>query len=225
MAIFRPSPIVGAISGNLGSVNFGNARFGPFVRRKAYPSASRSARRVENSAIYSGASPAWRALTAPQRIAWRSAAAEYGHLNRLAVSSPLSGWQFYLKYYVYAAHFFFAAPVAPPIIVTQTPPSSYVLDLQSAGGSEITVQRPASPDVITWELQLSRPWSVFADRPSKCWTWTAGDVNFAIAIDIDDELAAAFAPLEAREIFWARVRCAQVDTLPSPWLVESAVVA
>lgn len=225
MAIFRPSPIVGAISGNLGSVNFGTARFGPFVRRKAYQAASRSARRIENSAIYSGASPAWRALAPAERIGWRTAAADYHHLNRLAVSSPLSGWQLFLKYYVYAAHFFFAAPTVAPLIITQTPPDSYLLDLQSAGGSEITVERPASPDVITWELQLSRPWSVFADRPSKCWTWTAGDVNFSIAMDIDDELAASFAPLQAREIFWARVRCAQVDTLPSPWLVDFTTVA
>lgn len=225
MAIFRPSPIVGAISGNLGSVNFGNSRFGPFIRRKAYQSADRGAPRTRNTAIYAAASPAWRALTAAQRIAWRSAAVNSGHLNRLAVSSPLSGWQLFLKYYVYAAHFFFAAPTNPPVLVTQTPPTSYLLDLQSAAVSEITVERPASPDVITWELQLSRPWSVFADRPSKSWTWVDGDVVFSVAIDIDDELEAAFAPLVAGEKFWARVRTAQVDTLPSPWLVDSTVVA
>ena len=225
MAIFRPSSIVGAISGNLGSVNFGNARFGPFIRRRAYPSPDRGAPRCANRATYASASPAWRALTAAQRIAWRSAAVSFNHTNRLGVSSPLSGWQLYLKYYIYAAHFFFPAPTVPPVLITQTPPDSSALDLHSGGGSEITVERPASADVITWELQLSRPWSIFADRPSKCWSFVHGDINFSVAIDIDDELAAVFAPLEAREIFWARVRCAQVDTLPSPWLVSSATVA
>ena len=224
MAIFRPSGIVGAISGNLGTLNFGNARFGPFVRRRAYPSADRGERRLANRATYAGASPAWRALTVAQRIAWRSAAASFNHTNRLGVNSPLSGWQLYLKYYIYAAHFFFAAPTAPPTLITQTPPDSFALDLDHTGGSEITVERPASPDLITWELQLSRPWSVFADRPGKCWSWIDGDVNFAVAIDIDDELAAVFAPLVADEIIWARVRCAQVDTLPSPWLVDFTTV-
>lgn len=225
MAIIRTASIVGAISGNLDSINFANSPHGPYVRRKFQRTKPTTARQVNHRTRYQRAHIAWNALTVAQRQGWTTLAAAYITHNRLGVQSHLTGWQLYLKFFVYCTHFVFSAPTTAPAMVTQPGPLTVVLDLQSGGGSECTVTRPASGDTITWELQISRTYSSNDRGPGRVWTFVDLDVNFSTAIDIDDELAAASPPLIADEVVWYRVRTGQPDVFPSPWLLGSVVTA
>jgi len=225
MAIIRTASIVGAISGNLESLNFANSPSGPYVRRRITRTKPTTARQVNHRTLYQRAHIAWNALTVVQRQGWVTLARAHSLPNRLGVDSRLNGWQLYLKFYIYSTHFVFGPPVVAPSMVTQPGPLTVVLDLQSGGGSECTVTRPASADTITWELQISRTFSSSDRGPGRTWTFVDLDVTFAVAIDIDAELAAATPPLIADEVVWYRVRTGQTDVFPSPWLMGSVVTA
>lgn len=102
MAIYKPSPLAGAISGNLGGVNFSDGKSGPILRkpiqRTRKDTVLQQANRIRHQFVRSG----WRTLTDQQRTEWTQAAQTYPHSNRLGVRTRMTGFSLYLMVNMYA---------------------------------------------------------------------------------------------------------------------------
>jgi len=98
MAIFRPGPLIGAISGDLGAINFRATRGTPTVALRS----SKSRRNTPQTALVRAGlertATRWEALTDAQRQAWTDYAAFLHETNRLGVSRRLSGRQAQSKF-------------------------------------------------------------------------------------------------------------------------------
>lgn len=97
MAIFNASPVVGGISGNLGSVCFVNARGSKVLRPAKTKGASISLANQRKRSNFANATKEWLVLTEDQRNAWKTYANDNPVSNRLGEKSPLSGYQQFIK--------------------------------------------------------------------------------------------------------------------------------
>lgn len=98
MAIIRPSAIVGALSGNLAGVNFATGKSGPYARQRANRTKALSPGTLHNRARFQFLRHQWQQLTDAQRTAWRQAATNRPHINRLGLTSTLSGNSTFLQH-------------------------------------------------------------------------------------------------------------------------------
>lgn len=97
MAIIRPSSIVGAISGNLGGVNFANGKSGPYARQRRSVTDALSDRQRQIRAMMQITRHQWQNMDEPTRQSWRQAAQNRPHTNRLGITSHLTGAALYIK--------------------------------------------------------------------------------------------------------------------------------
>jgi len=140
MAIFRPSAIVGAISGDLGGSNFANGPGGSYVRQRRAIVKPKTSKQFQTRAHLQWLRHRWNELTEPQRTAWHQAAANRPIANRLGVTSPISGPAFFIQWNMTAfftgplfVAFFSALPPTDPA-PDNMPFISFVV---TAGGSKI----------------------------------------------------------------------------------------
>jgi len=224
MAIIRPASIVGAISGSIDSVTFARGRQGPIARSRPLKTRGLTRKQSLCRATYAAAHAAWQDLDEAERQGWRNVAFNYHRPNRLGVQSQLSGWQLFVKFFIFASHYEFITPGAPPTLQTHPGPLTLVPDFNDTGHCHLTVTSPTIVGPPLWELHSSRTWSSKADGPAKQWTFVTTDIHFSVAVDISVDLLAATPPLIADEVIWYRVRTARANYLPSPWLVDSTTV-
>ena len=97
MAIFLPSPVIGAISGNLGGACFVLSKSGPVIRQRIRRTRQGDARHAQMRAAVQRFRIAWRDLSEEQRTSWRQSAISFPFTNRLGVTSTLSGFQLFMK--------------------------------------------------------------------------------------------------------------------------------
>ncbi len=97
MAIIRTGPIVGAISGTVGSVVFVNRKRGAVLRPRPSTVAKSSPFLATARANFHNVRRRWATLTTAQQKSWRTAAALIPHTNRLGAQSPSSGFAFFVK--------------------------------------------------------------------------------------------------------------------------------
>lgn len=146
MAIIRPSPIIGAISGTLGSTNFSNSRYGPVARKQLARVNKLTQKQLAQRSRFSDTVKGWSELTEDQRLAWRSAAQLVVRPNRLGVNRSLSGFAFFLQYnlaHVEATSIF----SVPPTILIRTPSIENVVPFLSVSlGMVLTATLPPSSD-------------------------------------------------------------------------------
>ena len=97
MAIVRLGPIVAGISGALGGVVFVNskrslvARRPPTTRRKSSPFLARSRSRMALLQNH------WSTLTTAEQTRWTTAATQIQSTNAIGLTSPISGFEYYIK--------------------------------------------------------------------------------------------------------------------------------
>lgn len=97
MAIFSTGPIVGSISGNVGGVSFANSRRSRVIRKAKRASPTTKSRQLAQQSILKNAVARWQALDTDSRNAWKNAASHIPTPNRLGTSSPMSGYNYFLK--------------------------------------------------------------------------------------------------------------------------------
>lgn len=95
MAIFRTGHVVGAISGNIGSCNFANGPYGPYIRRRFARSDKISERQMKARGQLRVIQNEWHDLTEEQRLTWNEAAKQFKSINRLGIPRKLSGFQLF----------------------------------------------------------------------------------------------------------------------------------
>lgn len=143
MAIFRPGHVVGAISGNLGAVNFAQGKYGPYVRRRLTRSDKCTERQLSARANARNAHILWFNLTDEQRETWRATAAGMRRTNRLGIPRPISGKQLHFLVQVFMMpwelHVYKDPPqakfTAPPFNVTASfvLPNTFTVDWDVEG--------------------------------------------------------------------------------------------
>lgn len=103
MAIYRPGPLVGAISGAVGGAVFVNAKGSKVVRHRPRARPPRTPTRTQtlgdgNAQSYQASiAQLWQTLTDKQRQTWGVTALQFPETNRLGQTRPLSGFQFFVR--------------------------------------------------------------------------------------------------------------------------------
>lgn len=96
MALFKPGPVVGQVSGRVGGSVFSHNKGGAYIRNGAIPVTSTTADALNAKARLTNSSQAWGALTATQRLAWAVFAQNTPLLNRLGDSRPVPANALYI---------------------------------------------------------------------------------------------------------------------------------
>lgn len=137
MAIFRPGPLVDAISGAVGGVEFARNR-GNVAKKRQLKKHKVGPGPTEARVHYDRAISAWQDLTDEQRLLWRHAATVTPIVNRLGQPRTLTGLQLFVRTAIVWRQGTGAFPTEPPEIYGQTPLSR--VDITFAQPSGISVQ-------------------------------------------------------------------------------------
>ena len=97
MAIFRESPLVGAMSGRLGGSVAVRGRTGPVIRHRPLKVTATSAAAQAARCDFSNTAKDWASLTAAEARAWNDFATAHPEANRLGVSRLLTGFQWFMR--------------------------------------------------------------------------------------------------------------------------------
>jgi hypothetical protein len=120
MAIVRPSPIIGAISGNLGGTNFAQTRAGLVARKRSQVIHRTSSILLASQNNFLRVQNLWITTTEERRQAWRAAASLISFPNRLGINHNLSGYQLFMKQML-GVGFFGSPALDPPTSITRLP--------------------------------------------------------------------------------------------------------
>lgn len=97
MAIFKPSPLVGAIAGPVGGCTFVSTGKGNVLKASASTCRAFSRLQLERQAHMAWARTQWAGLTVAQKAAWTTAAALVAVTNRLGDKRTMSGYEAFVK--------------------------------------------------------------------------------------------------------------------------------
>lgn len=98
MAIFRPGPLIGAISGPIGGVAFVVASKGTIVRQRRRRTSRTTVNLQRSQSVFTATLRLWPKMLPSTRAAWNAAASNYTLPNRLGEHVHLSGFQLYMKF-------------------------------------------------------------------------------------------------------------------------------
>ena len=170
MAIFRPAPILGAISGNVGGVCFVMSKSGPVIRKRIVRTKNTSRRHTELTIGLQRVRNAWRSLAEPQRAAWRQAALIFPNKNRLGSSTRLSGFQLFTKLNMigyFPPNFVPFAIIEDPPVLTRDPP--FVIDDFSVTSGGLKTLNLSDPVPSFYDLLLVSGARTFSTSQRKSW--------------------------------------------------------
>lgn len=157
MAIAKPGPIIGALSGNLGGANFANSRFGLTVRVVKPPPGPPTQTQFLVTRAMQLARQRWRDITEDQRDAWRTFAANTLLRNRLGTQRNLTGHQTFIR------HNFQNAGFGLPII--DDPPTPWSFDWPTDFTVTVTAGFSAWVTPTPLHIMGGDPFLVQAARP------------------------------------------------------------
>jgi hypothetical protein len=157
MAIFRPGPLVGNISGNLGSINFVFSSRGTHVRRARNTTNRKTKAQLTRTALANQAHTEWNKISASLQTAWKYQAQTLLFKNRLGIPRRLSPFQLFLKFFLQPQ----ILPVnwqtyTPRLIQTAPPQTFQVIPHLITDWQGFTTPDPAGDEVIA-NVQISRP--------------------------------------------------------------------
>ena len=97
MAIFRTGALADAVSGAIGGMVFVSGGKSNVVRHRPIPRRPSSPFLAQSNALMYNLRRFWATLTTAQQLAWNTAAREINSTNRLGQSSPMNGFQYFIK--------------------------------------------------------------------------------------------------------------------------------
>lgn len=144
MALIKPSLYFDSISGKIGGHVFNNTSAGLVIQPIGMHRRSGSIVERQFISLSSMIVKMWGDLTESKRNDWRASALDYPYINRLGVSSYLSGYNHFVRCVgnLYAAGLNFVPP-APPLI-SIVPAASIIMDPLS---SEIVIYADSPIDM------------------------------------------------------------------------------
>ncbi len=171
MAIIRPSAVVGAISGNLGGTNFVIGKGGPYARQRLRQKKSISKRQIEIRAMMQLARHRWQNFDEATRASWRQAAANRPHVNRLGLTSHLSGAALFIQQAMLgvnapAPETKFGPNVLMPIFPAPQPLVFVNMTVISGGAKTIRFEEPQPENFFRAIIYAARTSS---NKPRRTW--------------------------------------------------------
>lgn len=157
MAIFKPGPVIGQISGRIGGTVFSHNRGGAYIRNGAIPTRSTSiyAEAAKNRlAVHSAA---WASLSDPDQMAWKLWATQNPVTNRLGDQITLSGHGAYVQLNITIALAGGTPIDIPPVVA---PPTALltlatVVDISTGLDISYTATPLAATEVLFVEAAIS----------------------------------------------------------------------
>jgi len=97
LAIFTAGGIVGQVSGRVAGNVFSHNKGGPYIRNGTIPTTSTTPDAMAAKGRLTAASQAWQALTADQKLGWKTFAQNNPTVNRLGHTIHLTGHQWFVR--------------------------------------------------------------------------------------------------------------------------------
>ena len=225
MAIFRPSALVGALSGRVGGAEFVIGRGAPYVRKAQHKIKHQSPSRLDAQAIYTQAVRAWENLTDTQRRTWRALAQIQPLKNRLGLPRTMTGFEAYMRSAIPNIRTIGIAPTVPDEDFTSPPPTGYTFTSTDAADIEFAL---VGVDPFTNEgnqvfagFSFSKP----AWKSPRIWRLVfSGQLNVSARIELIPTWPADFVlPVTGWTIF-LRTRTAYVASFPSAFAETRFVI-
>lgn len=203
MAIIRPGPIVGAVSGTLGGVVFVAARRGFVVRprpnrlHRTSPFLSASKSFMHNLRRH------WSTLTADQQNLWNTSAALIQTTNALGLSSPINGFQ----YFIMTNKTAFPGPKSIVDVPFSLQPTEFVLlptvVFSVSGSYSVTAQNNNFPGFMTIQIYGWPFWRTTPSRSVARLVFLREDTQslLVLSINVRDAWIAHFGPLSVGQQF------------------------
>lgn len=152
MAIIRPGPLAGAISGKLGGLVFVAGQGTPFVRPRPAPR-NKDLKFLGPVRSYMGRLVnAWRAFDDEAKATWRTAAILVITTNRLGTSKPMTGFQYFIHanmISIPSRNAIFTIPPPPAFI---NPPQSSSIAFSAAGNYVVNAVKPVGIPVAIYHI-------------------------------------------------------------------------
>jgi hypothetical protein len=198
MAIARIGPLIGGISGSLGSSTFRNTRSGLVIAAHGRKNNQQSPLQKRNKALLQTYLQLWLIQSDATKAHWKNRAAAVKWPNRIGVSRSPTAKNFFIS-----CNMSFWDPTYPlestspnedaelgqPLLdhldYTQTPaPSAWSIDLSLSRGLHITSTGPASPDADLFEfLWISFDLRYTISAQPKTWTKLGRQEKFSDTLD------------------------------------------
>ena len=228
MAIFNPGIAIGQISGKVGGSVFSRNRGGSYVRNNAIPSRVVSEKALLQKACLAAAVRSWSDLTDSQRQQWNTYAQTATVTNRLGKSISLTGQNWFV-----ACNSRLLRAEDTPVVTSPDIPapagdliSAFTVDAGS-GDTEVTMMTsPAGANLKLWIRGAKTVTGAVTNFQNQLTTLIITEANATSPVDLEDELIAAFGPLQAGTYYHIEVRVLDTSTgLISPAFYASAVCA
>lgn len=143
MAIYRPSPLIGSISGNLGGANFLATFSRHIVRRRPSKTNKRSTAQLAQRAAFHTLAAHWQTLGHHKQRTWHLARHNMPYRNRLGLSTKMTAFNLYMKTNLcFASHMQFVDAYAPAVLF---PYNLMTLELDFTEGGPFNVTRVPAP--------------------------------------------------------------------------------
>ena len=225
MAIFRTSPIIGAISGKLGGMVFVAGKGSPTVRPRPRRSARNSQFQLQATADYVTISQSWKELTTLQKDAWRTSAISFPTKNRLGVSAPISGFQLFVKFHAELQNRNIISADPPPVQGTNGIPTSVSATFSAAGDLDVAASPQAGLGADRWIVYGSIYFRNHDARNVRRWITIDVDTGISYTANVRTSWEAHFgAPVEDQR-FSIGVACALNTLFRSPLVIIDGTVA
>jgi len=152
MALVTAGPVVGQVSGRLGSNVFSRNRYGSYVRNGTIPITSTTEYALGAKARMTAATQAWQLLTAGQRLAWNQWGQSNPTVNRIGQSILLTGHAVFVGIHTRLAAGGFATILTPPMIPAPPPLITCALtaDLVIAGWELVYTVATLDTNDVLW---------------------------------------------------------------------------
>lgn len=144
MAIFKPGPIVQAISGTVAGSNFVASTRSIYVRKSKRSTPNNSPTQLDRQTSMTMLARTWNSFTDAQRGAWNVAAAAYATKNKLGIPIKLNGREFFFATLLRSL----SEPTQP---VNYTPP----VMVNSPTPTNFSVTNPASGQIILHATEVA----------------------------------------------------------------------
>ena len=224
MAIFRPGPIAATISGNLGTSNFVQGMYGPYVRNRITRADKLSERQLEIRTRFRRVKNLWNELTDEQKLTWDAAGANERYVNRLGLPRPMKGNTLFFRLNMMAEPWDYGPYTTPPVLKTTDPYRDVVFTITLPNIYRVEFWTEFLPALFRVQIATARPVSGVPVKPVKHWRLTLTNSSQPYPVNFKSEFLATWGEPQIGEYVYCRIRGWSFIRTPSHWVEATAIV-
>jgi len=215
MAIFRHSPLIGAISGSIGGVTFVHTSKSPVARHRPVKTRKHPSTEQISEWKMQNLVRTWNIMTPELRHLWNDTATRWASKNRLAQSRFLSGYQLFLKFQKYVGIPFPSGPGLPPELNSYEPQRITQMTANTPPSLVLTFTSPPFPFYPTIEIYFSTHWRPAPPAFPSAWRYSRQRAISFDTMNVLGDYLSVCAPLVLNQFIAIKVRFFGANLLPS----------